>query len=110
MKRNVAWVVLSAVFLFIPPFLTARFAGTSGMALCFVMFYAVNPIFFAAEGIACGKNIKKHWFLPLVSALIYLFSMWLMFDAGETDFILYAGIYLSIGTVMMLIASLGRRK
>ena len=73
------------------------------MALCFIMFFAINPIFFVAQGIASGKEIKKHWFIPLVSALIYLISMWLVFDMGETAFILYSGIYLAIGVAVMLI-------
>ncbi len=110
MKKNVKWTVLSLVLLFGFPFLTAKFAGVSGMVLCFMMFSAVNPVFFAAEGIASGKNIKKHWFMPLVSALIYLLSMWVVFDMGETDFILYSGIYLAIGTVAMLITSAVRSK
>lgn len=103
MKKNIKWMGLSLVILFVLPLLSAKFAGPSGMALCFIMFFAINPIFFVAQGIASGKEIKKHWFIPLVSALIYLISMWLVFDMGETAFILYSGIYLAIGVAVMLI-------
>ena len=103
MKKYIKWTVFSLAILFILPLLAAKFAGSSGMALCFIMFFAINPIFFVVEGIAIGKEIKKHWFMPLVSALIYLLSMWVVFDMGETAFILYSGIYLAIGIVVMLI-------
>ncbi len=105
MKRNIKWTVLSLVILFALPLLVAKFAGTSGMALCFIMFFAVNPVFFIAEGISSGKDIKRHWFMPLVSALIYLLSTWIVFDMGETAFVLYSGIYLAIGIIVMLITS-----
>lgn len=105
MKRNIKWTVLSLVILFALPLLVAKFAGTSGMALCFIMFFAVNPVFFIAEGIASGKSIKRRWFMPLLSAVIYLLSMWIVFDMGETAFALYSGIYLAIGVIVMLITS-----
>ena len=105
MKKSIKWVILSFIVLFILPFLAAKFAGSSGMALCYIMFFAVNPIFFIAEGIAAGNCIKKYWFMPLDSALIYILSMWIVFDMGESAFLLYAGTYFAIGTIVMLITS-----
>jgi len=43
--------------------------------------------------------------MPLVSAVIYLISMWVVFDMGEDAFLLYAGTYFAIGTIVMLITS-----
>ncbi len=105
MKKNVKWIIFSIIVLLGFPFLTAKFAGQNGMALCIIMFFAINPLFFAVEGITFGKRIKKHWFMPLVSAAIYLLSMWVVFDMGETAFILYSGVYLAIGIVVMLITA-----
>ena len=105
MKKSIKWVILSFIVLFILPLLAAKFAGSSGMALCYIMFFAVNPIFFITEGIASGKEIRKHWFMPLVSAVIYLISMWVVFDMGEDAFLLYAGTYFAIGTIVMFITS-----
>lgn len=109
MRKNIIWAILSLIILFGLPLLTSKFAGSNGMALCFIMFFAINPVFFIFEGIASGKNIKSHWFLPIVSALIYLVSMWLIFDMGEIAFVIYSGIYLSIGIVTMIITMLVQR-
>lgn len=105
MKKSIKWVIFSFIVLFILPLLAAKFAGPSGMALCYIMFFAINPIFFIAEGIASGKAIKKFWYMPFGSALIYLLSMWIVFDMGESAFLLYAGTYFAIGTIVMLITS-----
>ncbi|MBR5506450.1 MAG: hypothetical protein IKV88_00190 [Clostridia bacterium] len=105
MKKCIKWVIFSFAVLFALPLLAAKLAGSSGMALCFIMFFAINPIFFVAEGIASGKEIKKHWYMPFGSALIYLLSMWMVFDMGESAFLLYAGTYFAIGTIVMLITS-----
>ena len=111
MKKSTKWNIASFVILFILPLLIAKFAGPNGMALCFIMFFALNPIFFVIEGLLCGKEIKKLWFMPLDSALIYLLSMWIIFDLGEIAFAMYSGIYLIIGIIAMLIASaINRRK
>ena len=103
MKKRIKWVIFSFAVLFLLPLISAKFAGQNGMALCFIMFFAINPIFFLVEGIVSGKEIKKYWFMPLVSALIYLLSMWVVFDMGETAFVLYSGIYLAMGVVTMLV-------
>ena len=105
MKKSTKWIIASFVILFIFPFLLVKFAGPNGMALCFIMFFAVNPIFFVIEGLSCGRKIKKFWFVPLDSALIYLLSMWIIFDFGETAFVMYSGVYLAIGIAGMLIMS-----
>ena len=59
MKKSIKWVIFLVVVLFILPLLTAKFAGSSGMALCYIMFFAVNPVFFIAEGIASGNEFRK---------------------------------------------------
>ncbi len=103
MKKNICWTVASIGVLFVLPLLAANFAGQSGMALCFILFYAVNPVLFVLQGISLGKTFKKSFFIPLVSSVIYLISMWLVFDMGETDFIIYSAVYFVVGTVVMAI-------
>lgn len=106
MKKCIKWVIFSFVVLFILPLLAAKFAGENGMAICFLLFFAVYPLFFAVEGVAAGKNIKKHWFLPILSAILYLLSMWILFDMGEIAFVMYAGIYLAEGMVVMPVTAI----
>ena len=111
MKRFIIWTAF-AVFLMIGcPWLTVEFAGSAGMAVCFVLFFAINPLFSAICGVFVGKRIKQLWPLPLITAGLFLAGVWMFFEMGETAFFLYCGCYLVIGIVTMLISAfLGNKK
>lgn len=109
MKKTAILLIISFVVLFVFPLLTVLYAATNGMMICFLLFFAVNPLFFIVEGIVCGFSLRKHWCLPLISALVYLFSTWILLDMGETAFLLYTGIYLGGSLVSMLGAYFGMK-
>ena len=93
---------LSAVMLLLP-ILAVRFAPADfGMALCFILFFAVDPEFMIFTGVMAKSNIKKLWWLPILSALLspLLFAV----AVGEivTDLFIYSAIYLLIGLISML--------
>ena len=106
MRKSLILLLTSILILFGLPLLTVKFAGMNGMAFCFIMFFAINPIYFIFIGIISGRKVKNHWYLPIISSLIYLFSMWILFEMAETAFVLYASVYLLIGIVSMIITSL----
>lgn len=110
-KRKIVWLAVAAVIMLVAPWAAITFAkGDAGMAVCFVLFYAVNPLFSAAAGTFAGKDVKHLWSLPIISALLFLIGAWTFFDAGETAFILYAASYLALGLLAMLISLLVRKK
>ena len=92
--------------MFIPAWLIASFAGMNGMALCFILFYAVNPVYSVGLGVWSGMDIKEMWSMPMFSAMIYLLSMWMLFDVGELAFVWYAIGYLLLGLLAMGITAL----
>lgn len=95
-----------AIFLMIGcPWLAVEFAGSTGMGVCFILFFAVNPLFSAVCGAFAGKNIKQLWALPIITAGLYLAGTWMFFEMGETAFLIYCGCYLIIGIVTMLISA-----
>ena len=106
MKKFPIILLTSVLILFCLPLLAVKFAGMNGMAFCFIMFFAINPIYFIFLGITSGRKVKNHWYLPIISSLIYLFSMWTLFEMAELAFVMYAGVYLVISIVTMLITSL----
>jgi len=111
MKNSIwKWTVAAMVVMVGLPWLTVRFAGSAGMALCFILFFAVDPIFCAAAGVFAGKRISRRWFLPLVSALLFLAGVWLCFEMGEPDFWRYGGVYLVVGTLAMVITALLQKR
>ena len=112
MKKNfILWLTASAVVILALPWLAVTLVkGDAGMAVCFLLFFAINPIYFVVTGIFAGKDMKHLWSLPVISAVLFLIGTWVFFDMGETAFILYAAVYLALGIATMLISMLIRKK
>ena len=112
MKKDfIFWLVVSIVIMLLLPFLTVTFVkADAGMAVCFMLFYAVNPIYSVVIGIFAGKDVKRLWSLPVISSILFLAGTWLLFDMGEIAFIMYAVIYFFIGMLAMLISMLISKK
>ena len=47
--------------------------------------------------------------LPMITAVLFLAGTWLHFDMGEPAFLLYALIYLLLGTAAMLLSAFIRK-
>lgn len=112
MKKNIIlWLAASVAVMLAFPWLAVTFVkGDAGMAVCFLMFFAVNPLYSVLIGAFAGKDVKHLWSFPIVSAVLFLIGTWIFFDMGETEFILYAVVYLVLGIVAMLISMLIRKK
>ena len=107
MKNNlVSWSLITIILMIGFPWLAVTFAGDAGMAICFLLFFAINPFFSAISGVFAGINITKLWMQPIITAVLFIAGTWIFFDMGETAFLLYGGIYLVIGTVAMLVSAL----
>lgn len=104
MKKLAFLSVLSIFLMIVCPWLTVEFAGVSGMGICFLLFYIVNPVFSAVCGIFAGTDIKKLWSLPFIVSALFLAGVWIFFELGEPDFLLYAGTYFVIGLITMLLS------
>ena len=109
MKKSLILLGISLFLFLLCPWLAVLFAGMNGMAICFLLFFVINPLFFIVEGLLCGMNLKQNWWLPLGSSLVYLLSSWILFDMGEMAFLIYAGLYLLVGVVAMLGAHFGKK-
>lgn len=112
MKKNIIlWVASSAVVMLAFSWLAVTFVkGDAGMAVCFLLLFAVNPLYSVIIGAFAGKDVKHLWSLPVISAVLFLIGTWIFFDMGETAFILYAAVYLVIGIMAMLISMFIRKK
>ena len=109
-KSIILWLAASAVVMLAFPWLAVTFVkGDAGMAVCFLLFFAVNPLYSVIIGAFAGKDIRHLWSLPVISAVLFLIGTWIFFDMGETAFILYAAVYLVLGIAAMLISMLIRK-
>lgn len=88
------------------PWCAVTFAkGDSGMVICFLLFFAVNPMAAICVGLFAGRKLKATWFQPLLLSALFLVGAWVFFDMGEWAFLLYAGIYLFLGYSAAAIAA-----
>ena len=112
MKQNIILcLAASAVVMLVFPWLAVTFVkADAGMAVCLLLFFAVNPLYSVLIGAYAGKDIRRLWSFPVISAVMFLIGTWIFFDMGETAFILYAAAYLALGIVAMLISMLIRKK
>lgn len=99
------WLAITIAVMLLLPFAVVRLASEcSGMALCMILFFIINPLYSAILGYRCGKDVRRMWNLPLVSAIAFLAGTWIFFDIHELWFIAYAVVYLIIGYVALFIS------
>lgn len=113
-KKNsnlILWLIAAAVIMLLLPWTAVTFVrGDAGMAVCFLLFYAVNPVYMVFAGIYAGKNGRKLWSLPVVAAGLFLLGTGAFFSMGEPAFVMYAGVYLVLGISAMLLSMFVRWK
>ena len=111
-KRTIIPLLIAALVALLLPWLTVTFVrGDGGMAVIFLLFFAVNPITAILLGVFSGGNVREAWFQPLLFAALFLMGAWMLFTMAEMAFALYAVIYLLLGYAAMLAAVLyGRTK
>ena len=110
MKRLLGWTLAAVLLMIGGPWLALRFPGMDAMGVCFLLFFAVNPVFATVCGGVAGWDIRRLWSLPLFVAGLYVAGVWLFFELGEPAFLLYAAGYLLIGAVVMLISAFIKRR
>lgn len=108
------WTAIAVVlFVGLPWLIVTLIHSDAAMAACFLLFFAIDPVFAIAAGMFAGKDPRRLWFLPILIPLLFLAGTWLCFDPGETAFVTYALMYALLGGTTMfvfLIMTNGRRK
>ncbi len=103
MKHAFLLVLFTALIMLGLPWLAVTFVQCdASMAVCFLLFFAVDPIYAVAAGIFAGRNIKAYWYQPIRTSVLFLVGTWLLFDFGDPAFLSYAGIYLLLGLTAMV--------
>lgn len=111
MKKLALWLMLSAFVLLALPWLVVTFVkGSGGMAVCFLLFFAVDPVYAICAGSRAGRDVKRLWPLPVITAGFFLLGAWLLFDMGEAAFLQYALVYLLLGLAAMWVSAFIRKK
>ena len=111
MKKIFPWLIASAAILLALPWLAVTFVKSdAGMAVSLFLFFVLNPIYAICTGAYAGRDVKRFWALPVITALFFLAGAWWFFELGVSDFILYALVYLILGMAAMLLSQFVRKK
>ena len=110
MKRSGKWLLWAAFVMIGLPFLAVKCVpGDAGMAVCFVLFYGVNPLFSLAAGWAASADGMPGVVVPPVVAGLFLVGVWAFFDLGEPAFLRYAEGYACGGWAAVYLGLLVRK-
>lgn len=110
-KVLISWGFSAILVMLVLPWLAANFVNANeGMAVLFILFFIVNPIYVIAAGAFAGKNIKSFWYLPVITSVLFLIGISVMYQAFDSAFIMYAVVYLCLGMISAMISRLLRKK
>lgn len=104
-RNRLFWLILTMAVMLLLPWAAVRFIQSDmGMATVFLLFFGIDPAYCVFSGYCAGKQIRLLWWLPLLSAVLFLAGTWLFFEMGEIAFLLYAGMDFLLGTAAMLVS------
>lgn len=96
------------LMLVLPFVIVKTVPADAGMAACFMLFFAINPVASCLCGIFLGKNIKKNWYCVLVLPIIFFLSSLIIFSF-DMAFTIYAIAYLVLSSVCMIITGIVKK-
>ena len=103
MNNNLKLIIITVLIMVVLPWVIVVVAKAEAMGLVFLLFYAGYPLYSVFIGWRAGKDIKKRWFLPILSAGVFLLGTLLIFTPEEMMFYKFALVYLVVGILVMFI-------
>ena len=106
------WLVLSVVLLCLLPWVAFAFVKSDeGIAALNGMFNIIQYMYFIAVGIFAGINFKKMWSLPIISYIMFVYSLLNFFNlrtydplSTATDYVWLS--FFAVGIFAMLVTAL----
>ena len=92
MKKNIyigllVWLAMSVVLFCLLPWVAFAFVKSDeGTATLNVMFIIIYYIYFIAVGIFTGINFKKMWSLPIITYIMFVYSMYIFFNYARSPY------------------------
>ena len=109
-KVIVATIIEFFVLLILPLIFVNLSEPHDAMGLFMIFFFVINPIASATTNAFVNKDIKKLWWFPILFALVFLLSYWIVLKEIVLDLTIYAFIYMLIGYFVMAISWIAKRK
>ena len=87
------------------PLIAVPLSSTSGLGICIISFFLINPILSVGLGVFAGFDMKKRWYAALYSGVIFTVGAWIIL-AFDVAFLYYSTIYLIFSVLTMLVTHL----
>lgn len=102
-KKICIAIVTMLVVMFILPLIAVHIVSSdAGMALCFILFFAVNPLMVIALSIMAGTELRKLWWIPLLAAVLFPVFFGIVVKELLIDLFIYSALYLAVGLLAMI--------
>lgn len=107
-KKSCIVIVTMLIVMFILPLIAVRIVSSDvGMALCFILFFAVNPLMVIALSVMAGTELRKLWWIPLLAAVLFPVFFSIIVMELVKDLFIYSAVYLAVGLLTMIGAHFG---
>lgn len=106
-KCYVALITLLIVMLILPLVAVRVASPDVGMGLFIILFFAVNPFTVFALSIMAGTDIKKLWWVPVLSSVVFPLCFWIVIMDIVVDLFVYSALYLVVGLLAMIGTHIG---
>ena len=102
-KKSCIAIVTMLIVMFILPLIAVRIVSSdAGMALCFILFFAVNPLMVIALSVMAGTDIRKLWWMPFLAAVVFPVFFGIVVMELVMDLFVYSALYLAVGLLAMI--------
>lgn len=109
-KKSFIILITLLIVMLILPLVSVRIVSSDvGMALLIVLLLILNPATVIVLSIMAGTDIKKLWWTPVLSAVVFPVFCAIVFKETVVELLVYSGLYLGVGTVAMLGSFYGNR-
>ncbi|MGN1398433.1 MAG: hypothetical protein ACI4WG_00310 [Erysipelotrichaceae bacterium] len=104
MKKSIEIVIFTILVMCLCPFILTRLTDQqNGEALMFILLLFINPLYCILLGIVSGLDWRNCLYYPLFPLIIFMASMYFIFDKYDKAFLVYGIIYMIITVSAMLV-------
>jgi len=101
-KKSCIAIVTMLIVMFILPLIAVRIVSSdAGMTLCFILFFAVNPLMVIVLSVMAGTELKKLWWIPLLAAVLFPVFFGIVVRELVKGLFIYSALYLAVGLLAM---------
>ncbi len=109
-KMTIISIIISLVaFIVLPLAVVFIIGGMDALGIMLLLLFAFNPIVSIIIGILSGKSGKVQWYLPVISALIFLISETVLIGF-DFSYIIAVAVYVGLGLAAAYITAAIKNK